>query len=342
MNKDLEKIGEYIDNSNNIPSDIREIVKAICRGYIRESKGRILLDEVKKVCDTTFVKISEDDTKFSGENKIFGETDFKYDKEGHVSHTMYYSNSENIKKLICILTHELGHVITENDTFKVNAAGYYPLIKRTCDFYLNCFYNNDNLMAKHFFGFRITDGFIETIASKIYNSSDFREELLKSGYDLEDYVYKDERIFPSRVYDEFKISFQLFDELTNGSISNFVYTKFDDLESISNYLFDNDFFNIFHFVDAANDALWQLKRYEDKPRDENFTLLAKDYLEKKDYVISEAYKLLDNCKEKEKIEELINEYKGSIKKFKNLPFTSDELNYFDNKKYNNLNGNKLL
>ena len=57
----------------------------------------------------------------------------------------------------------------------------------------------------------MADGFLESICSKIFASNEFREELKEAGYDLEDYIYKDERLFPSRVYDEYKACFELFD-----------------------------------------------------------------------------------------------------------------------------------
>ena len=43
-------------------------------------------------------------------------------------------------------------------------------------------------------------------------------EIVKEKYDLKDYVYKDKRLFPSRVYDEYKACFELFDYVMNGAL----------------------------------------------------------------------------------------------------------------------------
>ena len=40
MEELLNKVNELIDKSTNVPEDIKSIVKAICRGYIRETNLR--------------------------------------------------------------------------------------------------------------------------------------------------------------------------------------------------------------------------------------------------------------------------------------------------------------
>ena len=50
----------------------------------------------------------------------------------------------------------------------------------------------------------------------MFLSKEFRNELKEAGYDLKDYIYKDERLFPSRVYDEYKACFELFDYMMDG------------------------------------------------------------------------------------------------------------------------------
>ena len=42
MEELLSKVSELVDKSTKIPEDIKPIVKAICRGYIRESNGRFI------------------------------------------------------------------------------------------------------------------------------------------------------------------------------------------------------------------------------------------------------------------------------------------------------------
>ena len=44
MEELLNKTNTLIDESTNIPKEIKSIVKCICRGYIRESQGKIPID----------------------------------------------------------------------------------------------------------------------------------------------------------------------------------------------------------------------------------------------------------------------------------------------------------
>ena len=199
-----KKVNKLIEQSNKIPNDIKEIVKAICRGYIRESNGKIPISGIENVCKTNFNKIDENNKEFSGEEQIFATTTTDYDDECNVIHTVSYLNSNNYIKLIAILTHELGHVITEPKPCEIKTTDegieYYPLVKRTNTYYQTCYYRNGELIAHGINGFRIADGFLESICSKIWSSKEFREELLQNGYNLQNFIYKDERIF-ARIID---------------------------------------------------------------------------------------------------------------------------------------------
>lgn len=210
MQEVLNKVSELIDKSNNIPGEIRNIVKAICRGYIRESKGKIPVEGIINVCNTIFLKIDENDKSFSREERILGETQTDYDNNCNVIHKMSYINDFNYIKLISILTHELGHVITESKPCKIDNNGIYLWVKKTTTFYQDLEYRDGELGADSGYGFRMSDGFLESICTKIFESIEFRQELYQSGYDLQDFVYKDERIFPSRVYDEYKACLELY------------------------------------------------------------------------------------------------------------------------------------
>ena len=50
MEEKLNKVSVLIDNCKNIPIEIKGIVKVICRGYIRESKGLIPISGIMNVC----------------------------------------------------------------------------------------------------------------------------------------------------------------------------------------------------------------------------------------------------------------------------------------------------
>ena len=113
MNEVLKEVDELIENSNNVSLELKPIVKAICKGYIRESNGKIPISGIINVCNTVFNKVDSSDTEFTGENKIFATTTTDYDEKCNVIHRVDYINDSNYKKLITILTHELGHVITE-------------------------------------------------------------------------------------------------------------------------------------------------------------------------------------------------------------------------------------
>lgn len=327
MNELLDKVSIMVDESVMIPFDIKGIVKAICRGYVRESNGKIPLDGIENVCNTTFVKIDSDNTSFTGENKIMGETDTKYDKNRNVSHVMSYVEFSNMIKLVTILCHELGHVMTEFNPCALS-NGVYGVVKRTAGIYTNCEYNDSgDLLASGLYGFRISDGFLESICSRIFASSEFREEILECGIDLKDYVYKDERLFPSRIYDEYKACFELFDYVMDGVLFDFSCKKYEDNKSLVDDINKYKLNTIFKYLDSSNDALWKLKRYERKESNEEFIGLLEKFRENKANAINLLYVLLDMYGKKEddkKLKELLDVYANGLDKQKLLPISSTD------------------
>lgn len=333
IEKQLLETRKLIDNSANVPANIKNIVKAICCGYIRESNGKIPIDGIINVCNTKFIEVLPNDLSFKGENRILGETNTSYDKNCTIAHSMSYVNDENYIKLISILTHELGHVLTEFNPCTITENNTFPIVKRTNALYLNCYYENNELMASNHLGFCMSDGFLENISSQIFSSLKFHQELLAYGYDLQDYHYKDERLFPSRIYDEYKSCFVLFDEIMKGKLFDFSCQKYDTNEELMNDINKYKINVIFASIDQSNNALWQLKKYEGKSRNDEFDVLFKDYLSKKDVVLELAHILMEiNGTEKTpKIDKLLMDYKNCLKKQSLLPLTLEELNFFDMK-----------
>lgn len=328
MEELLEKVSELVEKSNNIPSDIKPIVKAICRGYIRESKGKIPIEGIINVCNTTFKAIDENDTEFSREKRVLGDTETDYDENCNVIHKMSYVNDSNYIKLITILTHELGHVITESKPCQITDEGIYPFAKRTTTFYFNSKYQNDNLVTQSFYGYRMADGFLESICTKIFESKEFREELQEDGYDLEDYVYKDERIFPSRVYDEYKACFELFDYIMDGALFDFSCISFETNEDFLNYINKHKLTLIFQYLDKSNDSLWKLKNYEGKAKDDKFISLLEMYLNEKSNALNLAHVCLElygKSEDDEKFQQLYDTYASTLEKQKTMPIPEEYL-----------------
>lgn len=328
MHELLNKISELIDKSDNIPEDIKSIVKAICRGYIRESNGKIPIEGIINVCNTTFIKIDENDKSFSGEERILGDTQTDYDNDCNVIHKMRYVNDSNYIKLISILTHELGHVITESKPCKIDNNGVYPWAKRTTTFYQNCYYKDGELCADRWYGFRMADGFLESICTKIFESFEFRQELYQSGYDLQDFIYKDERIFPSRVYDEYKACFELFDYVMDGALFDFSCMSFETNEEFVNYINKYKLNVIFQYLDKSNDALWALKGYEEKEWDEDFDKLFQQYIDFKDTSLNLSKVCLEfygKNEDDESFKLLFDIYASVLKKQKQLPIQNEYL-----------------
>ena len=326
MEEKLNKVNELLDKSSKIPEEIKSIVKSICRGYIRESKEKIPLEGILNVCNTTFIKIDENNKKFSGEEAIFGDTETDYDSNCNIIHKMRYVNDSNYIKLISILLHELGHVITESKPCEITKDGIYPLAKRTSTFYFNCKYKNSGLKTTGCFGYRMADGFLESICTKIFESQEFRKELLDSGYDLKDFVYKDERIFPSRVYDEYKACFELFDYIMGGALFDFSCMTFNKNEEFLNHINKYKLITIFGHLDKSNDSLWKLKVYEGKEWDEEFNKLLNEYLEYKKTSLSLAEILLDlygKSIDDSAFQKLFDIYATTLNKQKQLPIPTE-------------------
>ena len=61
MNEVLKEVDKLIENSNNVPLELKPIVKAICKGYIRESNGKIPISGIINVCNTVFNKVDNID-----------------------------------------------------------------------------------------------------------------------------------------------------------------------------------------------------------------------------------------------------------------------------------------
>lgn len=329
MEEILNEISELIDKSNNIPDEIRSIVKAICRGYIRESNGKIPIEGIINVCNTDFRKIDQTDKAFSGEERILGQTQTDYDDNCNVIHNMSYVNDSNYIKLITILTHELGHVITESKPCEIDDNGIYPFVKKTSGFCLGCLYSKEELLTKGQYGLRMSDGFLESICNKIFESLEFREELLSSGYDLKDYVYKDKRLFPSRVYDEYKACFELFDYIMDGALFDFSCMSFDSNEDLANYINKYKLIAIFGYLDKSNNALWALKGYEGKEWDDNFGKLFQQYVEYKDaslYLSKVCLeKLYNKSVDDPLFQQLFDTYASTLEKQKQLPIPNEYL-----------------
>jgi len=326
MEEVLNKANVLIENANNIPNDIKPIVKIICRGYIRESNGKIPIEGIINVCNTTFEKIDENNKSFSGNENIMGNTNTDYDDDCNVIHKMCYMNSSNYIKLITILTHELGHVITESKPCVIFDNGIYPFAKRTVTIYQNCLYKENQLQAQDCFGYRLSDGFLESICTKIFDSSEFRQEMYAAGYDLQDYIYKDERIFPSRVYDEFKACFELFDYIMDGALFDFACMSFKSNEEMIEYIKKHKLNIIFEYLDNCNDALWAMKSYEGKESDDKFINLLQVYLNHKDIALNVANVVLDLYGKNEKdiiYEKLYEIYSSTLNKQKQLPIPEE-------------------
>jgi hypothetical protein len=327
MEEMLKSVSDMIDEAEKIPRDIKEIVKFICKGYVRESGGKIPLSGVKNVCNTTFNSLSEDDKEFSGKDKIFADTETDYDKDCNIIHTVNYLNDSNYIKLIAILTHELGHVMTESKPCQISEKGIYGFAKRTSTYYFNSFYDEEGtLKTQSINGFRISDGFLESICTKIWESREFRTELLQAGYDLKDYIYKDERIFPSRIYDEYKACFELFDYIMDGSLFEFSCKTFSNNQELCDFINQKKLNVIYGCLDQSNDAIWNLKKYEGQHADEIFDEYLKDYIEKKKnsiYLSSLLMEMYGKSGDDKKYQELVDVYNDILQKQKLLPLSEE-------------------
>ena len=316
------EIDELINKSKNIPNELKNIVSSICKAYIKESNGLITLEGINNVCNAYYERIDENIDEFRGENNSFARTTTDYDENCNVIHKVSYINEKNYIKLISILTHELGHVMTEPKPCEILDNGHYPLIKKTTTIFFDCRYELDDIfLTQDYLGFRLADGFLESICSKIFNSNEFRQDLLNKGYDLKDYVYKDERLFVSRIYDDYKACFELFDYVMNGKLFEFSCMTFNSNEEFIKFVNENKLKTIFSIIDEANEALWKLKPYEGQDYTDYVGNVIQDYLEKKDMVILLANACIEyfGKSKDENFDKLVNIYKSTINKQKLLP-----------------------
>ena len=162
----------------------------------------------------------------------------------------------------------------------------------------------------------------------MFNSSEFRQELLQSGFDLKDYIYKDERIFSSRVYDEYKACFELFDYILNGLLFDFSCRTFESNEELANYINKYKLYIIFGYLDKSNNTISSLKEYEGKEPDEKFNELLQKYLKEKNMALKLAKVLLERSEKKsddETFKELYDIYASTLKKQKQLPIPDEYL-----------------
>ena len=330
MEEKLNEVSILIDNAKNVPLEIKGIVKAICRGYIRESKGLIPLSGIMNVCNTMFNPISENNLEFRNTDMRFAETETNYDENCNVIHKLSYINYTDYIKLISILCHELGHVITESNPCEILENGIYPIAKRTTTLYFKCIYENGKLFAQKYYGFRMADGFLESICSKIFMQPEFRLELFNLGYDLKDYIYKDERIFPSRSYDEYRACFELFDYIMNGDLFKFSSMSFNSNQELSSFINEKKILVIFDYLDKSNDLFSKMKEFEGKDRTESFDELLNEYLQAKDLSLSLADMLMELYQKDKfdlKYQELLETYKNTLKKQKLLPIDKAIVNH---------------
>jgi len=316
-----------IEDSPNIPDEIKSIVKAICKAYVRLTNGLIGLEHIRNICEAKFIAVDVNDESFTGSNKILGTTITDYDENCKVSHIMYYVNDPEYMKLIMILTHELGHVMTEPAPCGILKNGIYPVIKKTNAVYINCRHEEDgSLSSTGGYGFRTSDGFLEHMGSIIFEDEDFINELADNGYLVGGCTYKDERLFPSRIYDEYKACFELFDYLFGGELFTFSCKTYSNNQEIIDFVNRTKYFTISKFLDESNDALWALKGYEGKPGDSEFEKAFVNYDQKKRKVLLLAdllYEQMDlSLKDDAKYQELKRTYAECIYKNILLPLDS--------------------
>lgn len=281
-----KKVEDAILKSSNIPSNLKGVVLAICNGYIRETDGNLPYEGIINVCNATYIEHPENDKEFLGKYGNLATTEVNYDENLNVSNILEYTNFANPIKTITLLTHELGHVMTNfapNNIIKISETEkIFMICKCTGSFYLNCSYDdNDNLCAASKFGFCFSDGFLETMGMKIFKQEEFRKELKEIGYDLGDYVYKDKRLFPSRMYDEYQKMFVLYDYIFHGELFPFCYSDFKNDSELLNYIRTNKLEMFLPVMDECSIAFSLLKEYEGKESDERFLKLFADYLEKR-------------------------------------------------------------
>ena len=270
---------------------------------------------------------------------VFATTTTNYDEDCNVIHHIDYILEEDDIKLISILTHEIGHVITESKPC-LYVDGVYPIVKRTTTFYTNCKYRDGDFLTTSINGYRMADGFLESICTKIFESSEFREELFDASYDLGDYVYKDKRLFPSRIYDEYKACFELFDYLMDGALFEFSCKAFETNEELIDFINRYNLNNIFSILDLSNDSLYELKVFEGKEMDSLFIEKLDNYVaNKKNSLMVASIMAEDNNKiESSQYKRLLDNYTDILNSQVLLPIPDS---YLDNKIIYTVTVNKI-
>ena len=145
---------------------------------------------------------------------------------------------------------------------------------------------------------------------------------MQNGYNLQNFIYKDERIFSSRVYDEYKACFELFDYIMDGDLFDFACQTFSSNQDMVDFINNKKINIIYSVLDKSNDALWNLKKFEDKEPTDEFLTALDDYNNKKQTSIAFADELMDflgkSCDDKKYLE-LIDIYNATLQKQKLLP-----------------------
>ena len=314
-----------IDDSPNIPDEIKAIVKAICKAYVILTNGLIGLNHIKNVCNAKYVVDDANDEESSTYDNVLNMPETTYDKKCNISHVIHYVNDPEYMKLLTILTYELGHVITESNPCEILDNGNYPIIKKTNAVYLNCTYDeNGALTTTDECGFRTSDGFIEHMGFMIFEDETFINELADNGILIGGCEYRDQRLFPSRIYDEFRICFELFDFLLNGELFTFSCTTYPSNREIIDFINRTNYFVISKYLDHSNDALWALKKYEGQPSSKEFEKDFLSYTNSKGAVLAladELYRQMPNKPQNDsKYKELRKAYEECIYTNTLLPF----------------------
>lgn len=276
MKATFEQINQLIDNSNSIPNPLKPVVKAICRGYHRQISGRIPLEGYQNMAKATISRRSESDPGFNTDEHVLGYTHTHYNEDCTINHRIEFLGSENIIKVLAILSHEIGHVITESNPTNYY-SGKFPYVKRTAGYYSDFEQVGDSMYCSGDHGHRVSDGFLESVCTKMWASPEFRKEMSILGFDLKDYQYKDPRLFPSRSYDEYKAGFELFDYVSLGAITDFACKSFPTNGDMLEFIEDTGLDSIYYSLDQSDRAFSDLKIFEGKPSSPKFVFQLKRY-----------------------------------------------------------------
>ena len=114
----------------------------------------------------------------------------------------------------------------------------------------------------------------------------------------------------------------------NGTLFDFSCMSFDSNDELKKYFVDNKLNIIFGYLDKSNDALWKLKEYEGRNRDDLFDILLQDYIKAKKRSLDLAIVLCEfwgKSIEDEKFKELFSVYESTLNKQKLLPVLDNVL-----------------